>query len=325
MAKPAKGFTLVELLVVIGIIAILAAILLPALSRARESARRASCAGTLKQWGLILKMYAGEAGGGKYPPMQLEPGCGSDFVCIAFMPRFDTLYPEYLTDTSMLFCPSDAKDRPELFPPVDGTIRFAIKDRPNRRDYVQAVDASYVYTQFLFDRNGDEFPKKSMAALALLTQVLGYPIENPEEPGPAQYVQVMEEMIRALTAAAFQGDEAFKKAVDDDRRLPAYTDPDFSGPQGYNGNGGMETVYRLREGIERFLITDINNPAASARAQSEIYVLWDHIRTQVADFNHAPGGANVLYMDGHVEFLRYPGPPPAGRTLAKMTGVFAGD
>ena len=63
---------------------------------------------------------------------------------------------------------------------------------------------------------------------------------------------------------------------------------------------------RLREGVERFMITDINNPAAASMAQSGLAVMWDNLSSDTENFNHVPGGSNVLYMDGHAVFVRYP-------------------
>lgn len=104
--RPAAAFTLLELLVVIGIIALLAALLLPVLGRAREAGRATACLSNLRQLGLAIQLYTQDYHH-RLPIMRDQPAGPRS---TNDPPGPDVVLLPYLGHTNVLRCPSDHKD-----------------------------------------------------------------------------------------------------------------------------------------------------------------------------------------------------------------------
>ena len=132
--RPGHGFTLVELLVVIGIIALLISILLPALQKARESANATACMSNMRQLGMAVQMYNTENRGKWMPPVNIPeltqwyPITGGVLAGPPFTVWIPAKY--YKENPKVMLCPSDG---------------LALTRTPQRRMYAGIQDVQYSY------------------------------------------------------------------------------------------------------------------------------------------------------------------------------------
>ena len=234
-------------------------------------------------------MYSNESKGEKYPDQRrgidsAGNPCSWEPLTFAAMFHGPQLFPEYLTDISVLVCPSDStppeSDAVPMWDPDTGKPIPCNIGAQSYEYFAWAYDVKNIWLEGTTDENDPNITPDNV--LVTYMSADGF----------------------AAATALSDGYTAWETSRDG-----SIFGSDLPGTDG-------SAALRLREGIERFYITDINNPAASAKAQSEIFVMWDEVNTDPQFFNHIPGGGNVLYMDGHVEFVRYPGESPMSRWFA---------
>ena len=283
--RATRGLTLIELMVVISILSILAALLLPALARAREMARRTFCNNNMKQIGLVMRMYADESGG-RYPAGSPNDYFG-DIRQLAWLGRQFTrnnfgvdgqeLYPDYLDDFEIFVCPSSANI-------LDDELADWYMDMTFVESYLDPVLTAD-------PRNLDVLPS-----------LMG------ERPDPdcltSQHYIYLGHAVASEENMLFLFDEYYRRMTANE---VGFMDIEFEVPGGH-GPGNQNKFFRIKDVVNRLFIEDIDRPGMTAVSETQIPLLFDAMSLYGRHLpNHVvPPGGNVMYMDGHVEYLRFP-------------------
>jgi prepilin-type processing-associated H-X9-DG protein len=246
--------TLGDIGFIAGIIGVLALILLPALFKYRESGGQRPCVNNLKELGLVLNMYSLE-NGDRFPPVDDRR---NNFT-------FETrlLYPEYLSDASIAYCPFDVDYDPD-------TVFRLISDHPDGTPKGRVHPDCFTGDSYVY---------------------LGWAIARDEE------AEALFEVYDELSWQDYDNEITVSEGM---------------------GNAGRNIIQRLETGAGESLITDISLIFSGEEIGSSVIpVVFDRPFADTMKRNHfVVPGCNVLYLDGHVDFHRYPGDFPVSITMA---------
>lgn len=282
--RSVAGLTIIEMMISLSIIAVIAAIMLPALGRAREAALRTYCMNNMREMGRFFLMRSGETKG-MYPAGAPNHVWGEDLGTVSPENRF--IRNNYILD------PAD----------LQGYLKDykVLVCRGARLDFPYSADRWF--TDLTLAQ--EEIDPKIAANPKFVERraKIGRPKPDAECLTNQMYFYIP-------YAVATEGEMLYMLNELDNRMAAGQIDfmrDDLPCSVRGQGTGGRNSFFRVSDGVERMFITDVNNPAASYKSQSKIPVLfdqashWGHL-----GFNHIVGlGGNVLYMDGSVGYVRY--------------------